>query len=171
MDTGMRNTLDQSFRQLINSVRRKNSSVTTIQWSVHPDSAVKALGQRLGSDDARQLGLAEGGRILTHSGTNIFRLLGERTFYGSRLLPLQEINIWWSSIKTFSNAKRDWYEEKLFKFKFPIFNLFPRRVQLCGSGRPDGGESDLPRRMSTPRSPRLDPLLTVGSLQKYLERE
>ena len=60
---------------------------------------------------------------------------------------------------------------KLFKFKFPIFNLFPRCVQLCGSGRPDGGESDLPRRMSTPRSPRLDPLLTVGSLQKYLERE
>ena len=71
MDTGMRNTLDQSFRQLINSVRRKNSSVTTIQWSVHPDSAVKAVAQRLGSDDARQLGLAEGGRILTHSGTNI----------------------------------------------------------------------------------------------------
>ena len=74
MDTGMRNTLDQSFRQLINSVRRiffKPSSVITMQWSVHPDSAVKALAQRLGSDDARQLGLAEGGRILTQSGTNI----------------------------------------------------------------------------------------------------
>ena len=69
MDTGMRNTLDQSFRQLINSVRIQ--AVITMQWSVHPDSAVKALAERLGSDDARQLGLAEGGRILTHSGTNI----------------------------------------------------------------------------------------------------
>ena len=140
-----------------------------MQWSVHPDSAVKAVAQRLGSDDARQLGLAEGGRILTHSGTNIcetFRwknILWFTTPTSARDQHLVEFNQ-----NLFQRKEKP---VKLFKFKFPIFNLLPRCVQLCGSGRPDGGESDLPRRMSTPRSPRLDPLLTVGSLQKYLERE
>ena len=170
MDTGMRETLDTSFRQLINSVKTKwflnlsnCGAWLTITWHMPPDCALEALAQGIGSDHACSVGLAPGKVGSSKNLAKSKRWKSTRWFTTPTSANDHHLRV--LSQNPFLHKEKKVFF-KYFKHNFESLSFCTRSVQLCGSSRTNGGESCLSRGVSAPWSPRLDPLLRGGIIAR-----
>ena len=118
------------------------------------DCSIKAWTQRVGPDHAYPMGLATGNWLM-HSLAKLKRWKSTPWFTTPTSANGQHLGVFGQD-----HFLREEKKVSLILCTYSwIFISCPRSVQLCGSSRTNGVKNCLSWRVSTPWSPRLDPLL------------